>query len=185
METLLVPEKPGCTTLLLIDYFVKDNAFLIESTNDVTLPILYSYKCSKPQLLDAIQSRFITIDRIGILFTYGNANLFLDEKHFFVQENVDFVAGLVRTFGVKHLDFLACETLSYPAWTHYYNTLHEATGVTIGASINQTGNRPLFSDWIMENTGENIAPIYFKDQVKYYKYLLDNPEPKDGSGCNV
>jgi hypothetical protein len=173
MENVLFPEKNGCTQLLLIDYFVKDSSVLIDSTNDATLPILYSYLCSKTQLLDVLRSKFVTIDRIGILFTQGNANLFLDKKHFFVQENVDFMVALIQEFGTTHIDFLACETLSYPVWSKYYDTLKQETGVTLGASANKTGNRRFLSDWIMENTGEDIELVYFTEQVGLYKYLLD------------
>jgi hypothetical protein len=90
MEQLIVSEKTGCTTLLLIDYFVKDYSVLIDSTNANTLPILYSYLCSKETLIETLRVKFTTIDRMGILFTQGNANLFLDKKHFFVEENVEF-----------------------------------------------------------------------------------------------
>lgn len=174
MEQLIVSAKTGCSTLLLIDYFVQDNSLLIDSTNAATLPILYSYQSSKVDLLDALRSKFISIDRMGILFTQGNANLFLDNKHFFVQENIDFIVGLIREFGIKHLDFLACETLLYPAWIHYYENLR-TTGVILGASSNKTGNRMIISDWTMESTGENIELVYFTTQVELYKYLLDEP----------
>jgi len=174
MEQLIVSDKTGCSTLLLIDYFVQDNSLLIDSTNANTLPILYSYQSSKIELLDVIRSKFTTIDRMGILFTQGNANLFLDKNHFFVQENIDFIVGLIRDFGIKHLDFLACETLLYPAWIRYYENLR-TTGVTLGASSNKTGSRMFVSDWTMESTGENIELVYFTKQVELYKYLLDVP----------
>jgi hypothetical protein len=179
METLIVPEKTGCSTLLLIDYFVKDYSVLIDSTNATTLPILYSYQNSKTQLLEVLRSKFVTINRVGLLFTQGNANLFLDKKHFFVQENVDFMVSLIQEFSISHIDFLACETLSYSVWSKYYDTLHQATGVTVGASINKTGNRRFESDWIMENTGENIELVYFTVQVELYKYLLDSEKEND------
>lgn len=179
MENLIVPEKTGCSTVLFIDYFVKDNSVLIDSTNANTLPILYSYLNSKTQVLEALRAKFATIDRLGLLFTYGNANLFLDKKHFFVQENVDFMILLIQEFGIKRIDFLACETLSYPIWASYYESLHQATGVLVGASSNKTGNIPIFSDWIMENTGENVELVYFTEQVKLYKYLLDEPSKID------
>jgi len=178
MDNLIFPEKNGCTTLLLIDYFVKDSSVLIDSANPDTLPILYSYQCSKTQLLDVLRSKFGTIDRMGLLFTHGNANLFLDQKHFFVQENIDFMVYLIREFGIQHLDILACETLSYPVWSKYYETLHQETGVTVGASSNRTGNRP-FADWIMENTGEDIERLYFTNQVEVYTYFLDEAESID------
>jgi len=180
MESLIVPEKNGCSNVLFIDYFVRESSVLIDSTNVNTLPILYSYLNSKTQVLEAIRSKFVTIDRVGLLFTYGNANLFLDTKHFFVQENVDFMISLIQEFSIKHIDFLACETLSYSVWSKYYETLHQATGITIGASINKTGNRRFESDWTMENTGENIELVYFTVQVELYKYLLDyEPENED------
>lgn len=181
MENLIVPEKSGCTTLLLIDYFVKDSSVLIDSTNDSTLPILYSYVISKTELLDVIRSKFTGIDRMGLLFTQGNANLFLDKKHFFVQENVDFMVELIREFGIKYLDFLACETLSYPVWLKYYDTLHKETGVIVGASSNKTGNQHFVSDWIMENTGEDVELVYFTLYVELYKYLLDESEEPEES----
>lgn len=178
MENLLFPEKSGCTTILLIDYFVKDTSILIDSTNATTLPILYSYLGSKTQMLEILRTRFTTIDRIGILFTHGNANLFLDKKHFFVQENVEFMVSIIKEFGVKQMDFLACETLNYHVWSKYYEQLHEQTGVMIGASNNKTGNVPFASDWIMENTGEDVELIYFTKEVELYKYLLDQEDPK-------
>lgn len=176
MDTLLYPEKQGCTTLLLIDFFVKDLSVLIDSTNDTTLPILYSYLCSKTQLLEVLRAKFVTIDRIGILFTHGNANLFLDQKHFFVQENIDFMVSVIREFKVPRLDILACETLSYPVWFKYYDTLHAETGVIVGASQNKTGNRQFESDWVMENTSEDIKLVYFTERVEIYKYLLDDTD---------
>jgi hypothetical protein len=173
MENLLFPEKQGCTTILLIDYYVKDTSVLIDSTNATTLPILYSYLGSKTQLLDILRVRFTTIDRIGLFFTYGNANLFLDKKHFFVQENLDFMISLLKEFNIKHIDFLGCETLKYPVWMKYYDTLRTETGVIVGASQNKTGNPSFSSDWVMENTGEDIKMVYFTDQIDSYKYLLD------------
>ena len=92
---------------------------------------------------------------------------------------MDFLISLIQEFGIKHVDFLACETLSYPVWSKFYDTLHQATGITIGASINKTGNRLFESDWIMENTGEDIELVYFTKQVGLYKYLLDTESKID------
>ena len=178
MEQLIVSEKTGCTTLLLIDYFVKDYSVLIDSTNANTLPILYSYLCSKETLIETLRVKFTTIDRMGILFTQGNANLFLDKKHFFVEENVEFMKSLILEFNVTHIDFLACETLLYLPWTNYYDRLKE-TGVIIGASSNKTGNRRILSDWKMENSGENIELVYFTNEVEMYKDLLDEDSKID------
>lgn len=172
MEHFIVSTKTGCTTLLLVDAFVKDPYVLIDSTNATTLPILYSYLCSKTSLLAVLRAKFSTIERIGFLFTQGNANLFLDNKHFFVRENVEFLLSIIQEFGIQHLDFLACETLQYTAWIHYYQELQQ-TGVIVGASTNKTGNIRYFSDWKIESTGEDIELVYFTTKVELYKHLLD------------
>jgi hypothetical protein len=172
MEQLIISTKTDCTRLLLVDAFVKDPYVLIDSTNATTLPILYSYKCTKGALLQVLRNKFSVIERIGFLFTQGNANLFLDNQHFFVRENVDFILSLIQEFGIQHLDFLACETLQYPAWVRYYEELQQM-GVIVGASNNKTGNIRFFSDWKMESTGEDIEMVYFTVKVELYKYLLD------------
>ena len=177
MERLIVSEKIGCTKVLLIDYFVKDTSVLIESSNDTTLPILYSYLSSKIELLDELRKRFVSFERLGLLFTQGNANLFLDKKHFFVQENIDFMIQMIKEFNIKHVDFLACETLSYPVWTKYYDLLQEETEIILGASSNKTGNLKIVSDWVMENTEEDVELVYFTTNVQLYKYLLDDEPP--------
>ena len=63
-----------------------------------------------------------TFERIGIAF---------EKKEIF---DIDFTS-----FNVKHIDFLACDTLNDPVWLEYYKTLQDAC-ITVGASDNKTGN---------------------------------------------
>lgn len=167
------PEKTGCKNILLIDKNVMDTPLLMESTNSNTLPILYSCSKTRDQLLALLRQKFTTIERIGILFTQGNANLFLNHQHFFVQENVDFLVNLIKEFKVSRVDFLACNTLQYDAWKLYFARILESTGIVVGASNNKTGNIQYGGDWIMENTMEDIQNIYFTQNIQYYKYVLD------------
>ena len=74
--------------LLLICDIPDANIFLT-SVNSDTLPLLYS----KDALLDKMAEN--TFERIGIAF---------EKKELF---DVDF-----RLFNVKHIDFLACDTLN-------------------------------------------------------------------------
>ena len=45
----------------------------------------------------------------------------------------------------------------------------------IGASNDKTGNIKYGGDWIMESTSQDIEAVYFKQSIKYYSHLLDNP----------
>lgn len=84
---------------------------------------------------------------------------------------------MIKEFNIKHVDFLACETLSYPVWTKYYDLLQEETEIILGASSNKTGNLKIVSDWVMENTEEDVELVYFTTNVQLYKYLLDDEPP--------
>jgi hypothetical protein len=80
---------------------------------------------------------------------------------------------MIKVFGVKHMDYLACDTLRYSTWKAYYGLLTEATGVVIGASDDETGNIKYGGDWVMETTGQDIELLYFTKSIEYYKYVLN------------
>jgi hypothetical protein len=89
---------------------------------------------------------------------------------------VQFILQLIKDFAVQHLDFLACNTLQYPIWSAYYALLVKETGVTVGASNDQTGNLKYGGDWTLENTHENVEQIYFVAQrIEYWRFLLSPP----------
>ena len=133
---------------LLVVCDIPDANLFMTSVNENTLPLLYS----KGALLDVLADN--TFERIGIAF---------EKKELF---DVDF-----RLFNVKHIDFLACDTLNDPMWRNYYKTLQDA-GITVGASDNKTGNLKYGGDWVMESTSEDIEKVYFSTEIEYYKYLL-------------
>ena len=133
---------------LLVIFDIPDANLFFTSVNSDTLPLLYS----KDALLQVMADN--TFERIGIAF---------EKKELF---DVDFTS-----FNVKHIDFLACDTLNDPVWRNYYKTLQDA-GITVGASDNQTGNLKYGGDWVMESTSEDIEKVYFSTGIEYYKYLL-------------
>jgi DNA-binding beta-propeller fold protein YncE len=81
--------------------------------------------------------------------------------------------NIIKEFQIKNIDYLACNTLNFPAWTNYYQLLILNTGVIVGASNNETGNIKYGGDWLMESTGQDIELIYFTKSIEYYQYLLD------------
>jgi hypothetical protein len=128
--------------------------------------------------MDLIKANFNTIERIGMVFHGGlsHNSPFLENQPFFSEneesnsphsENVEFLLMIIKDFSVKNIDFLACDTLSFPSWLSYYSIL-EKTGVVVGASNDKTGNIKYGGDWIMENTSQDIECIYFTENIKNF-----------------
>jgi hypothetical protein len=168
------------TNVLLIDSQVEDYQTIVTSTNSSTFPIVYSTSSTKNELFTLLQTNFTSISRIGLVFISSaeNSKMFLDNTLLFLKEdplsvNVNFLIDVINQFNVKNIDFLACNTLNYPNWVSYYDTLTQNTGVIVGASNDKTGNIKYGGNWIMESSSEVIDLIYFTQSIQYYTYLLD------------
>ena len=178
---LIYPEfNSSYINVILVDKHVPDYNQFVNATNSSTYPIVYSYSSSKTELINILKN-FTSITRLCLVFSKntGNTKLFLDRKPLFTDtppysENMEFIINIIKEFNIKHIDFLACDTLNYPSWVNYYDILYNETKVIVGASNNKTGNIKR-GDWNMESTNENIELIYFTKSIEYYKYLLDPP----------
>ena len=92
------------------------------------------------------------------------------------SNNVSFILEILKTFQVKNIDFLACQSLEYTTWKKYYELLHYYTQTIVGASNDLTGNINYGGDWIMETTNEDIQNMYFNNNITNYSLtLLLNP----------
>jgi len=178
---LIYTNKPKCKNVLLIDNTIKDVQYIADNTNSDTFPIIYNSTSSKTELLEILTIFFTSIKRVAFMFAsnLGNSKIFLDRKPFFLKEevepyseNVEFLLSIINDFKVKHIDYLACNTLQYSNWRNYYSILSKVTRV--GASNDKTGNIKYGGNWYMENTRQNVEHIYFTTQMEYYKYVLDN-----------
>ena len=179
--------KNQITNILLIDNNVENYNIFVDSVNSNTFPIVYSVMSSKDELLALLQSNFTFIPRIGIAFASnpeGSTKMFLDGTSLFLNNevspystNTQFIINLIKEFNVKNIDYLACDTLCYSNWSHYYQLLTLETGITVGASNNKTGNIKYGGDWIMESTSQDIELIYFTKSIEYYTFLLDTNTP--------
>ena len=183
METPLLSDEPSSKllNLLLIDNVITDYQTLVDSVNESTLTIVYSYSMTTSELISEINKNFTTITRVGIICHSNGTEIttFLDNQPFFLDsetspysENLQFLIDAIKDFNVKNIDFLACNTLNYSNWKNNYEILTKETGVIVGASDDPTGNIKYGGDWIMENTNEDIENIYFKSNIQYYKYLF-------------
>ena len=154
------------TNIILVHDNVNDHSDFVKYANPSTFPIVYNSRSSKSDLLALLTKHFTHIERIAFVSHFSENPVFLDNSPLF--ESVPFLNSLAQTFTVSHFDFLACSTLLNPSWTAFYSQL---SNVIVGASDDFTGNRS--SDWIMENTGENIQPVYFTDMIFTYPFSLD------------
>ena len=189
----IIGGKNQFSNIMLIDNNVIDYQVLVDSANSSTFPIVYSFMSSKTDLLTLLQTNFTNISRICFVFngSLGNTKMFLDCKPLFEKnetesysENLQFIINIINEFSVQNIDFLACNTLNYSNWVNYYNILTQNTGVTLGASNNETGNINYGGDWIMENTSQDIESIYFSNGINYYEYLLDTANWFTGLNVN-
>ena len=170
------------TNVLLIDRKVTDYHTIYQSVNSSTLPIVYSSSSSKQELFNLLKSNFSKIQRLGLVFESTEdqeSKLFLDNELFFqdnesvpYSDNVQFIINLIREFGLKNIDYLACNTYYYPNWVNYYSMIGQQTGVVVGASDKYTGNSTYGGDWVLESTGEDIEFVYFTDAIENYRFLL-------------
>ena len=162
------------TNLLLIDNAIPNYQLFVDSVNSTTYPIVYSRQTTKSEIVTLIQSKFSTIDRIGLAFeAISPSYVFLDNQPLFTpnengtfSENVQFIIQLIQLLNVKNIDYLACDTLNFPSWNEYYNIIQSNTNVIVGASNNKTGNIQYGGDWIMESTGTDIELLYFSRNIE-------------------
>jgi len=165
--------------VLLIDSSVMEYQQFIDSANADTFPIVYSIMSSKTDLLALLKTNFTSISRLGLVFhssSVGDSITFLDREPLFivgeVSANQQFIKDVINEFQIKNIDYLACNTLNYPNWTNYYDSISQDTGVVVGASNDKTGNIKYGGDWVLETTSENVELIYFTQSIEYYQYLL-------------
>jgi hypothetical protein len=172
----------GCNQLLLIDSAIQEPSVMANAVNSSTFPVTYGWSSTKADLIALLREKFTTIDRIAIAFSCqkGSPQPFLDNQVFFTEtettpysENVTFLISVINEFQVKQIDYLGCSTLKYAIWNNYYSILKE-TGVTVGASNDQTGNIKYGGNWTLESTGQDIDSVYFTQGIRYYQYVLDS-----------
>lgn len=181
------------SNVLLIDSNMSESQLFYDSANASTFPIIYSYSSNRTELLQLLKDKFTTVNRISFVFhdNIHDGKAFVNDELFFLETdisdgadtfspNVSFLLDVINDFSVKHIDFLACNSLKFANWTKFYNLLHVKTNVVVGASNDATGNLKYGGDWIMENTNENVVNIYFNSNIENYSSLLASTITKNG-----
>jgi len=179
-------QSKSITNILLILRDVGSWSTFYNDCNSSTFPILLESGSSRADVKALLQQHWTSIDRIGFVFhdPTASGNLrFLEYESLFssadlvkgassFSPSVSFLIDLVKTFSVKHIDFLACNTLLYPRWKSYYDLLASQTGAIIGASDDETGNQKYGGNWILENTKEDVADLYFTGAIRDFTGTL-------------
>ena len=164
--------------IVFIDKRLKDLDNVIASINTNNYYIVYSNTSTMDELRTLLQ-KFSKIDRISFMFGLNrrkpDEKVFLENKSFGHDVTIQCIEEIIKTYRVRNVDFLACNTLEHDYWKNIYAKLQSDTGVIVGASNNETGNIKYGGDWVLENTKENIESIYFTPNIEYYQYVLDVP----------
>ena len=155
--------------VLFIDSTVED---FKQYVNVNTFPIVYNRMTSREQILEILTKKFQHISRIAFVCHFEEQPYFLNNELLFSDVNTQFMIDLIKQFNVVNLDYLACRTLQNQGWKDYFTKLHDATGIPIGASDDNTGNLQYGGNWVLESTQEDIQAIYFNDQILNYSSLL-------------
>ena len=176
---------------------MKKNLCLI-SKDILDCDLLYSYVNNETegQIYEENSNKFDipqeTYERLAFAFHTKEPfrNIFLNNEPLFTQKdlylynklkacsnNFRYIINFIKSTGVTKVDFLACELLRYQEWKDFFVILQKLCNVTVGASINKTGNIQYGGDWIMESDGENIKNVYFNDDILGYTGLFPPPTP--------
>lgn len=178
----------------IIDREISGSDIFFSSVNANTEAIHYN---ETAELFTFVQAKY---DKLCFVFHTKEPfrNKFINGAPIFTQydlyayknpkkcsKNFNYVVNTIKSLGVQKVDFLACELLAYHEWKDYFRILNELTGVTVGASLDKTGNLSNGGDWIMESTNEDIKNLYFTDGILNYAELLILSGTDDGVSTNV
>lgn len=180
-------ETSNIRNILLIDSLVSESQLFFDSANSNTFPIIYSYNSNRNDFSQLLDKKFsnLKLERISFVFHDNilNGKTFLNQELLFLETdisddastfspNTQLLLDTIQKMDVKHIDFLACNSLNYSNWKGFYAMLTKQTNVIVGASNDKTGNLNYGGDWIMENTNENIVNTYFNSNIEEYVSTL-------------
>ena len=156
-------EMSDYKNVLLIENNLKASEKFYDFANGETLPIIYSSKTQKTEILNMLKEKFTTINKLALAFTPNNGKdkLFLDSKSFFIEENINFFVSLIKIFNIKEVDFLPDNLGNYENWISFFEKIKTQTGVTINKLL-------------LKEKNENK---YFKLKFNYSSYLYDDIDP--------
>ena len=167
--------------LLLIDSIVAESQLFFDSSNQNTFSVIYSNNSNRNDFIQLLENKFSNgLERIAFVFhdNIKDGKVFLNQELFFSEDfnsystNTQILIDIIKKFGVKNIDFLACNSLNYANWVNFYDLLAKETGVIVGASNDKTGNLKHGGNWIMENTNENVLNTYFNSNIESYASTL-------------
>ena len=90
-QPLIYPDISGqYTNVLLIDNQVINYQDMVNAVNASTFPIVYSMYSQKTELLELLQTHFITIERIAFAFisSLSESRYFLDNQPLFLENEI-------------------------------------------------------------------------------------------------
>ena len=85
---------------------------------------------------------------------------------------IDFIDKCVRDYGLQTYDMMACALYLNANWKYAIDEMAARCGVSIRASLDNTGAAALGGNWFLELGGVNLKDVYFTDAIDDYNGLL-------------
>ena len=166
------------TKLCLIDSRINDYNIFINSIQAEVFYVLIDYQNDTfASLLNKIQQlQLSNIDSIAYI-AHASFNL---TYSFFNNVNLDMNNQLewqpffnfLISLNPKYFDFLACSLASDTQWKQVFDWTKNVTGVTIRASLDNTGNLAQGANWLLEDGNVDAKALYFTDNIQQYISLI-------------
>ena len=85
---------------------------------------------------------------------------------------IEFINTCVRDYGLQTYDMMACALYSDANWKYAIDEMTVRCGVTIRASLDNTGTATLGGNWFLETSGVKLTTVYFTEEIYKWKYVL-------------
>ena len=171
--------------LLVVSSVLHEADVLSEAAKEGVLVVQYdAEKSTLDSLLDQVRAVLDgrTAESIAIAaHDFGEAKFYLTGSE---TVSLGTVLGkeTQRTFWMElgsmvakggHIDLLACNLARNDEGQMLVASIEELAGVTVAASVNNTGNPLVGGDWVLETAGIDVASLYFApDRLSEFSGLL-------------
>lgn len=170
--------------LLLINSFLPDVNFVINSLANNTSYILYNEKDDYESILKKVKDLNTKFKSIGFMAVNDGSNILSfqdikpiiknvsrkDEKMKTWNKCSSFLNNLVNFTNSRNIDLVTCNILEDKDWQYIINYFKQNHNITIQSSNDITGKK---GNWILESNNVSLDTTYFTSNIKKYNYSLD------------
>jgi alpha-tubulin suppressor-like RCC1 family protein len=169
------------SNLLLIDEFVNDKQFIIDSLdNNTKYIVLNSTNDSLEDILNKIRNlesgsyySNIALLKINDGSLFAKSVYHSEESETYssdLQSLKNFFTTLINEFNTINFDIISCNSYN-EKWVNFLNKITNDININVRASVDVTGG--INGNWILESHNVNLVGLYFYENINNYQYSLD------------